>query len=56
MRWDANRDRHIQWPLVGNESKYAYGHCEAIKEVSACNKVEIDRGNEGGPSDPSSTG
>jgi len=37
------RDRaHTIGLWVGNESKYAYGHCEAIKEVSACNKVEIE--------------
>jgi len=27
---------------VGNEGRYAYNHCGAIKEVLACNNMEID--------------
>ena len=42
---------------VGDESRYMYDHCGAIKEALACNKIEIDwmkRGLE--PSGPRSAG
>jgi len=27
---------------VGNENRYMYNHCRAIREALACNKIEID--------------
>ena len=39
---EANRTQGCIQSFSGNESRYMYNCCRAIKEALACNEIEID--------------